>query len=33
MIEALVFVAIGVLWWALAWVLAGKHEEKAREHH
>ena len=33
MIEALVFVAIGVLWWVLAWVLAGKHEEKGREHH
>ena len=34
MIETLVFVAIGVLWWVLAWVLAGKHhEEKGREHH
>ena len=28
MIETLAFVAIGVLWWLLAWTLAGKHEEK-----
>lgn len=33
MIETLAFVMIGVFWWVLAWLLAGKHEEKGRGHH
>jgi hypothetical protein len=33
MIETLAFVTIGVLWWILAWLLAGNYEEKGRGHH